>query len=375
MRTILLMLGLTLCVYAVDSCKRKSGDSATAPKSKSEVRKEIEDQQDVAEATSQLEKTFWEAMEANQPNYASVNYDCPVDGTQISVPSRKMNNGVGGIASDLMKIAIAPPEKGVGPPKLDVQEWQLALATCPTCGATFMEIDMVNFRNKALFPGAEVKLKQFRLSEASPALAAIEYNRWTADQHNYAHYLTLKQAGFPESELGFAALQCAYGTNFAVYYGDEYSVPSPAYYALAAAHMSKSVSEGPGQNPRAYAAVAMTCGELYRLLARPDDARAMFDKAAAVYKDAAAESPEKKFDEPALNALRALLDSGSTGLEQINVQKLDEPPIGWYLLMMLPNINAHISQHRGYWSKFDDAEEIRTEIEAQFAGKSAGSAE
>ena len=376
---VLLLITLMLCCLLTPACKKKDGGGATGSTqtggSSSGGQATIEQQQELSAETSAIEEKFWGEIEKNQPTYSSVIYQCPVDGTEIAVPSRQKTNGVGGIASDLMKLAIAVPETVVGPPKLDVQEWQLGLATCPTCAATYLEVDLLNIRNKALFPGADVKLKTFRLSELSPALAAIDPARWTDDQQNFAHYLTLKQAGYPDSELGFAALQCAYATNFAVYYGDEYSVPSPAYYSLAAAHMKDSVAQGPGVNERAYAAVAMTCGELYRLLARPDDARAMFDKAAAVYKDAPAESPQKLYDEPALNALRALLDSGSSGLEHMNVDQRPQPPIGWYVQMMLPNINAHIAERRGYWLKFDDAAEILREIEAEFAGRSAASAE
>jgi hypothetical protein len=309
---------------------------------------------DTQKGDSAEPKDFWAVLAEQQPEYSDAKYKCPVDGTELTVPSRIKDNRFGGVASDLMKISLASPETGLGTPKLDVQEWQLMPATCPDTLATFFEVDLFNIE-RGLFPGASKKLLAWDLALLAPGLAERGPEEWTDDERLLVRYLTLRQAGFPDTELGFAALACAYATNFALWFGKDYRVPSPAYYVLAISHMRRDLEHGLPADSRARAATAMACGELYRLLDRSEDAQQMFNTAHE--QDALTE-----FELQVLNELEGLLESGDRSLNRINVQNLPAPPIGWYLDLMLPAMNGHIAQFRDVYSDIDEPEQILSKI-------------
>ncbi|HES58768.1 MAG TPA: hypothetical protein ENO21_05000 [Firmicutes bacterium] len=316
-------------------------------------RKPAQDGADTPVATD-AQASFWDGLRQRAPEYGTVEYNCPVDGTALDVPNRLRDNRYGGVASDFMKITLAPPAAEHGQPDLTVQEWERMPATCPTCGATFMEIDLLNLSSQML-PGGLTALKEWDLAEAAPPLAEVPPAQWTKDEQLFVRYLTHRQAGFPGTELGYAALPAAYASNFAVWYGKDYAVPSGAYYALAAARMRADLDAGLPEREGERALIMFDLGELYRLLGRPDDASAWFNNALDT----------GLLDEgrlAALKQLKAALESGDYSLERVEIEGLTAPPVGWYLDTMLPAINGHISEHRDDWNGMDDPAAIEQAI-------------
>jgi len=318
-----------------------------------------DEQKPAADATSLV--TFWDGLAQRAPEYKPLPYDCPVDGTQFDVPRKVRDNRYGGVASDLMKISLAPPEQEYGLPDLSRQEWELMPATCPTCGATFMEIDLINLQS-AMVSGGLQAVRSWNLGKACPPLKNVPHVKWTSDERLFVHYLTLKQAGFPGTELGYAALTAAYGSNFSIWYGQDYSVPSVAYYALAAALMRKDLEAGLPASDAERAAVMFDLGELYRLLGRADDSARWFAQA----KDSG------HLEQSRLEVLKQLEDSlaaGDFALQRVKIEGLTAPPVGWYLDTMLPAINGHITEHRAEWNTMDDPAAIERAIGEHIAAK------
>lgn len=303
--------------------------------------------------------SFWEGVAQRAPQYNPQPETCPVDNTRFDVPHKVRDNRYGGVASDLMKISLAPPVEQYGQPDLSKQEWEQMPATCPSCGATFMEIDLINLQS-GMVPDANKALKSWNLTDACPPLVDVPQDKWTSDERLFVHYLTLKKAGFPGTELGYAALTAAYGTNFAIWYGEDYSVPSPAYYALAAALMRKDVEAGLPASDAERAAVEFDLGELYRLLGRADDSAKWFGEA----RDSGKLEPSRV---EVLKQLEDSLNAGDFALQRVKIANFKAPPVGWYLDTMLPAINGHITQYRADWNTMDDPAEIEKAIVARIA--------
>jgi hypothetical protein len=321
-------------------------------------RRPAEDGADAPVVTG-AQASFWDGLAQRAPEYTTVSYNCPVDGTALDVPNRVRDNRYGGVASDFMKITLAPPEGGYGQPDLTMQEWEMMPATCPTCGATYMEIDLLNLSSQML-PGGLAALQEWDLAEAAPPLADVPPAEWTRDEQLFVRYLTHRQAGFPGTELGYAALPAAYASNFAVWYGKDYAVPSVAYYALAAARMRADLDSGLPEREGERALIMFDLAELYRLLGRPEDASAWFDSAL----------DSGLLDEGRLAALEQLgasLEAGDFSLERVKIEGLTAPPVGWYLDTMLPAINGHISEHRADWNSLDDPAVIEGAIVQRIA--------
>lgn len=313
---------------------------------------------------------FWAAIEEHQPVYTSINYECLVDGTEIPVPNKQSDNRLGGVATDLMKIALGPPKSGLGRPDFELQEFEQLLCTCPACGATYMQIDLINMRS-GMVPGALDAIKKWDLAEALPGLAGKPVESWTYDEKSLVRYLTMKQAGFPNYELGFYALSGAYCSNFAVWYGRDYTVPSPAFYALAAAEMSRDLEAGIPERSNERAPTALALGEAYRLLDRPEDAKHWFSEAEQLFRAAheggAIKDEDLEHYLQVTAAMQEMIAEGNSSLNVVNIPGMPPPPLGsWYLEEMLPNINGHIIQHRGDWSGLKDPSKIIEQISSLF---------
>jgi hypothetical protein len=358
---------------------------------------------------------FAEAIEQRQPVYTTTKWNCPVDQVELDVPqqaSRNANNRFGGVATDLMAIALGPPPAEGGRPSLDKQDWEMLLVTCPQCGATFHGIDLWQLQN------GNYKIEHWNLKELVPVLAEKDFSTWTVEERILVRILTQRAAGVEDVELAFSAIQGAYAANFNTWYGTEVHIPSDAFYALAAAYFRRALESGEGLNTQARSIASQTMGEAYRLLGRSKDAQAAFAAALEVEINAVAESPanyasweadwdgdgqvdENGTDEPILKVpyqapgqyhpaftfytdsgdeistvtldvavnmdqfqfqvltqLEGLLANHRFSLEIAQIEQMDEPPGGWYLSEMLPAINGHIAEHRDDWNSLDDPEAI-----------------
>ena len=313
-------------------------------------------QPDSGDAASEEElateaERFAEAIEIRQPKYTYTAWTCPVDEVELQVPgqsSQQSNNRFGGVATDLMSIALAPPSEGIGRPSLEMQDWEMLLVTCPECGATYHGIDLWNLQQDQGY-----SLENWDLAQLASALAARDFDTWTVEERVLARVLTQQAMGVEDVELGFTALQGAYAANFGTWYGNQVNIPSPAFYALTAAFFKRALENGQALNDQSRCITAMTQGEAYRLLARTDDAAAAFT--------AARES--EALDEgriQVLEQLEGLLNSGDHALAVAEVGADHVPPGGWYLSEMLPAINSHIAYNRGNWAEMDDADAIIT---------------
>ncbi len=312
------------------------------------------------------QEQFWVSVEEHKPVYSPVTSNCPIDDTPVELKHVESDNRLGGVATDLMKVALGPPPTGVGRPDFELQEFEQLLGTCPECGATFMQIDLINIRS-LLGQKAIDALKDWDLADAAPALADKPFDTWTYDEKSLARYLTLKQAGFPHYELGFYALSGAYCSNFAVWYGREYTIPSPAFYALAAAEFASDLEHGRPERISERAPVALSLAELYRLLDRPDEANKWFETAIELFQEASdtggmqPESIEHYLK--VTSAMHALVGQRDLALQVVNIPGMPPPPLGnWYLEEMLPNINGHIIEHRPDWAGLTDPGKITTNI-------------
>jgi hypothetical protein len=303
------------------------------------------------------EERFWDRLDKQKPQYNQGHRACFVEGTQVPVatgdPSH--DNAFGGVLTDLMKVALTPPAKRPGRPGILLQNYDQLLSTCPTCGATYFEIDMVDITGGRP-PGAAEKLqKSWNLRELCPELDKLEKKDWTYDEKAYARYLTQKTAGFPDSELGYTALSGAYCSNLSIGYGRDYRITGAAWYALAAAQFRATIDGGTAENPQAGSLIAMTLGEMYRLLGRQSDAKTYYAKAREL-----GALDQKTTD--ILSDLEALNDKGDFALQLAPLKGMKEPPIGWYANQLLPNVNAELEYQRPFWSKLDDVAEIEKHI-------------
>lgn len=311
-----------------------------------------------AQARGQIsEDDFWKSINDHLPAYEGAETDCLVDGTKFELPIalKGSDNRAGGVATDLMKIAIRPDEDSAIKPNFDLQDFEQKMGTCPSCGATYMDIDLFNIRSSRLKNGLE-NLKSWDLSANIPALVAEENDSWTTDVRAYVRYNVQQQAGFPPNELGFTALAAAYCTNFSTWYGKDYTVPSPAFYALAAAQIRIDLEQDLPPEPSGRSISAMVVGELYRLLGRSADAAHWFEYARNL----------GGLDQQVLAVLTA--SEGYLADEDFSLKRVPDlegrvaPPIGWQIDNMLPNINGHIAQHRNDWAGLDDPVEIEEKI-------------
>lgn len=295
-------------------------------------------------------EAFFSYLGQHPPKYSPLQRLCPIDGTRFEVPTQSADNRAGGVATDMMKIALAPNPEGQGPPDLSQQDFLLLWGTCPKCGATFGEIDLVNLISEPFLS----RLKKWNIAKAAPPLARVPQEKWTTDERVLVRYLTQRQAGVEPVELGFTALTGAYAANLAVYLGRDYRVPSPAFYALAAAEFRGALAQG-NLSKEATGVTAMTLGETERLLGRFDEAKGAFAQARAA----------GALDEGTLAILGQL--EGLSAAKDFNLARAERkdakpPPIGWYLDSLLPAINGHITQYRSAWTAPASPEELIARI-------------
>ena len=303
------------------------------------------------------EEQFWALLYKQKPEYHQIERRCFVEGTSVKVTTgdAKQDNAFGGVLTDLMKLALNPPPQRPGRPTIDKQNYDLLLSTCPTCGATYFDIDFTNLTGGRPSGGIARLKKSWNLVELCPKLAAIDQSKWTYDQKAYARYLTQKTAGFPDSELGYDALSGAYCSNLSIGYGREYRITGAAWYALAAARFRKYIDAGSYANVQEASLVAMTLGEMYRLLGRQADAKTYFAKALAL----------GGLDQNTTDILGQLEGYNKTGdytLQLAPIKNMKQPPLGWYVYQLLPNVNAELDYQRPQWSKLDDPELIEQAI-------------
>lgn len=299
---------------------------------------------------------FAKALESRAPEYKTISMGDPIDGYALDVPdyaNRGSNNFFGGVATDLMPIALAPPAGGSGRPDVELQNWEMLLVTNPETGATYHGKDILNYRT----PGSYVLDEEWDLAAIAPPLAAKPVDEWTVDERIFMRILTMRAFGVERVELGFAALQGAYASNFGTWYGNEVRIPSAAFYALAAACLQTDLGPDTILNDTALTISAMTMGECYRLLGRADDAAAAF---ATVHATGLMEQEDTGLEASleVLAQVEQLLAEGDYNLERAANSNFAPPPVGWYLAEMLPAINGHIAQHRGEWNEMDDVDEI-----------------
>jgi hypothetical protein len=269
----------------------------------------------------------------------------------VTTGDAKQDNAFGGVLTDLMKVALDPPEKRPGRPSILVQNYDQLLSTCPTCGATYFDIDFVNINGGRPAGAAEKLRADWNLRELCPKLDAVDKTKWTYDQQAFARYLTQKTAGFPDGELGYDALSGAYNSHLSIGYGRNYYITGAAWYALAAARFRQYIDAGAYANPQEASLVAMTLGELYRLLGRPADAKTYFDKALTI---GGLDTDAKDI----LTKLEALVDNGDYTLQLAPLKNMKRPPLGWYAEQILPNVNAELDYQRETWGKLNDPDVI-----------------
>jgi hypothetical protein len=283
---------------------------------------------------------FWAAIAEHQPHFEPVAQVCPVDGAALDVPALIDTNRLGGVATDMMQLALAPNPDGTGPPDITRQGFAAQFGSCPKCGATFTELD-ISVMNAA---PVRAKLAGWDLGRLAPALAKRPQAQWTADERALVRFMTQQQAGLSQVELGISALQGAYCCNLAVAAGIKRRFVSPAFYALAASCFSQGQSDA--DKPAASFA-AMMLGECSRLLGRADEAQAAYAQARKL----GGLEPEAQ---AVLKQLEQLLKKGDFNLERAELPGLAMPPVNWYLDPMLPAINGDISVTRTQWAAYPD---------------------
>jgi hypothetical protein len=363
---------------------------------------------------------FATLLKLHEPQFMQLERDCPVDNTKFKLPSQDAvhDNSFGGIATDMMKLALAPPKQEGGPPELDCQQFDYLLGSCPTCGASFIELDLINMRS-GLPPQAMSNLnRNWDLARAAPQLKALPLSEWTFEERALARYLTARTgwegADNLEVELGFAALQGAYCSNMSLYLGRDYRITAAAFYALAAAHFrhaldnNTNVPENLRMGAQAQAMTAIEIGETNRLLGRREESQAGFDQARQIavadikalesqipLVEAEIEAQRARLPAPGspeaqsghtlqreiakkeqkLKNLRGWISAQQQNLEVIAVlegylhagdyklhrytpEGVPAPPIGWYIDMLLPAINGELEVQRSNWSSLRLPEQI-----------------
>jgi hypothetical protein len=302
---------------------------------------------------------FYDLLAERQLRIEYVQMACPIDGTVLEVPElarRHSRNRFGGVATDLMSISLAPPAEGRGRPDVGLQDWEALLVTCPLCGATYHGIDIFHLQQATRY-----RIDEWELSAIAPALAARPSEDWTTDERIYTRLLTQRAGGVPSVELGFTALQGAYAANFGTWYGKTVRIPSPAFYALAAAYFADALVTDSEMQPLTRASTALPLGECYRLLGRPADAAETF----ALVRSLGAfdeSNTEHRAARAALSQLEQLLAAEDYSLHRAEIPEFDEPPVGWYIDEMLPAINGHIAQHRADWAALGEIDALHQQI-------------
>jgi predicted nucleic acid-binding Zn ribbon protein len=336
----------------------------------------------LAEDDPALEQ-FAAAVAKQQPVFTPYERICPVDQVKFLVPSQSKDNWHGGVATDLMKIALAPSGKAGERFDLGQQQYDLLLESCPECGATYVELDFVNLTS-GMIPSAGSNLaNNWDLAQLAPQLDSARARGWTFDEQSLAHYLTLRTAGWPAGELGYAALSGAYSSNLSAGLGRRYTLPGAGFYALAVSEMQRAIAVGEvGGGSAAVAATTLELGELQRLLGRRAEAEATLaqakelltaemesaEAAAAAGSDPGIVEAAKNRAERQRNDLKVLeqllgyLDSGDFSLHRVVMEGEKMPPGGWAIDRLLPAINAQLAEDRGKWSGLYDTDEIVAEL-------------
>ncbi|MCC7479238.1 hypothetical protein IT575_12370 [bacterium] len=305
-----------------------------------------------AEPKTPLED-FMDALrdERYRPDFPLMQRPCPLHPQEeLQVPVKRLvgerfdiygDNSFGGVATDLMKIALGPPESGerIGEPSMAVQDFDSLLASCAESGATFSMTDLQRLKAD---PAAADRLVGWDLLALAPELAARPQSEWTIDERCLVRLLTQKRWGASSVELGFTALTGAYISNFSVYRGRDYRLEGAAWYALAAAYFEQALSEGSLQGESQILVTRMTLGELYRLLG--DTARA-----GELYAEVKSGGSLPKGSSEVLEQMIELAQQGSSNLERASVQDVPVPPVGWYLDRALPAINGQLAVTRQQW--------------------------
>jgi hypothetical protein len=300
---------------------------------------------------------FLAQLEERKPVFGSTPRPCFVCGTEFKVRAgdARRSNSLGGVATDVMSLALSPPLEEGGPPNINRQSFDALLSTCPTCGATYFEIDYTNL-NGSILPGGTNNLKSgFNLMELAAPLAQKPQNEWTYDEQSLVRYLTQRTAGFPSYELGYTAVSGAYSSNLSAFLGRDHNIPGAAFYALAAAHFKQYLDAGQYDNELGAALIAMELGELYRLLGRHTDATAAFAKAREL----------NKLDPQTLKILahlEQLNGAGDKALHRAPLEEVEAPPIGWVVDLTLPAINAELDAERERWAAVDDPQQITAQM-------------
>lgn len=293
---------------------------------------------------------FYGMLAERAPTYVTREIVCPLDNTSLQLPlikrlpdGRLMDNNVGGIATDMMKIAVGPPIGSSPQPDLLKQQWELLPVSCPSCGNTYQEIDINNLRHPARLQALK---EHWNLAELSPGLAAVSPTDWTPDEVQFGHYLSSREAQTEHIELAYIALSGAYASNFVVWSGeDAYHIPSAAFYALAAAEFQTAIDLGwEGLPDKSRSDLILALLECQRLLGRSADARRSLDLAKKIIEL----EPALK---PVLDMQERFLAEDHFALERVNLEGLPAPVIGWQLDMMLPAMNGHIEQYRADWQE------------------------
>jgi hypothetical protein len=302
----------------------------------------------------QVVARFWQTVAEHQTHFEPVAHVCPVDGAALDVPALIDTNRLGGVATDMMKLSVAPNPDGIGPPDLSQQEFVLQYGTCPKCGATFTELDFTTLSA----PPVRAQLAKWNLSQIAPGLSARPQAQWTADERALARYLTQRQAGVSQVELGISALQGAYACNLATSVGQKRRFVSAAFYALAAAHFRTAAADASDAKSAGFAALML--GECERLLGRMDEARAALTQArgSGQLDDAA---------QAVLEQIEGLLEKGDLDLARAELPGVDTPPTGWYLNDLLPAINADIAVSRTDWAGLPDAPAVLAKMQQRLA--------
>jgi hypothetical protein len=121
----------------------------------------------------------------------------------------------------------------------------------------------------------------------------------------------------------------------------------------------------------------MICGECHRLLGRFDDAQRCYGEARRIEKelDDEAAATGAKVDvlrEPERKVLalyEELAEKGEKHLLRQPYSGMQEPPIGWYIDLLLPAINAELDVQRDKWAGLSEPQAICDQINAAISAK------
>ena len=305
---------------------------------------------------------FWAQATQRIPNYTTFESACPVDATVLAVPNTPTDNNFGGVTTDLMKIALVQADDGSNRPEFDLQEFEQKLVTCPTCGGTFMAVDLSMIITNRI-DGAQENVKYWDLQQAAPGLDLASEPDWTYDVRSYLRYKQQQNAGYPASELAYTALAGAYCSNFGAWYGRETVIPSPALYALAAANLRQDLEQGLPESEFERSVNSMLLGEMNRLLGREQQAAHWFAQARQ-------QGGLTEGFQTVIDFLGRELEEGNHSLMRIpDREEMPPPPFGWQVDLMLPGINGQLDAHRGDWAELETVEEIESAIAALISGR------